>query len=106
MKAAIKSLKREKAPGSDNLLNEYFLETADIICSHLTDLFNGIFASGKFPESWTEGIIVPVFKKGDDTLPEKYSGITLVSCLSKLFTRVINQRLCTWVETYDKLSDA
>ena len=106
VKAAIKSLKREKAPGSDNLLNEYFLETADIICSHLTDLFNGIFASGKFPESWTEGIIVPVFKKGDDTLPENYRGISLVSCLSKLFTSVINQRLCTWAETYDKLSDA
>ena len=106
VKAAIKSLKREKAPGSDNLLNEYFLETADTICSHLTDLFNGIFASGKFPESWTEGIIVPVCKKGDDTLPENYRGISLVSCLSNLFTSVINQRLCTWAETYDKLSDA
>ena len=106
VKAAIKSLKWEKATGSDNLLNENFLETADIICSHLTDLFNGIFALGKFPESWTEGNIVPVFKKGDDTLPENYRGITLVSCLSKLFTGVINQRLCTWAETYDKLSDS
>ena len=61
VKSAIKSLKRSKAPGRDNLLNEYFLETADILCSHLTDLFNGNSASGKFPESWTEGIIVPVF---------------------------------------------
>ena len=95
-----------KSPGSDNLLNEYFLESADIICSHLTDLFNGIFTSGKLPESWTEGIIIPVFKKGNDSLPEIYRGITLVSCLAKLLTSVINQRLCKWAEANDKLSDA
>ncbi|MEW8546452.1 MAG: reverse transcriptase family protein, partial [Candidatus Thiodiazotropha sp.] len=106
VKAAINLLKQCKAPGRDNILNEYFLEAGDILCSHLVDLFNGVFHSGKFPDSWAEGIIVPVFKKGDDTLVENYRAITLVSCMSKLFTSILNKRLCTWAESYDKLSDA
>ena len=28
-------------------------------------LFNKIFELGYFPEQWTEGHIIPIFKKGD-----------------------------------------
>ena len=39
VKCAIKSLKRDKTAGSDNLVNEYFIEANDIIASHLVGLF-------------------------------------------------------------------
>lgn len=34
----VKALKREKSPGSDNLLNEYFIESIDISSSHICDI--------------------------------------------------------------------
>ena len=37
-------------------------------------------------------------KKGDPTLPGNYRGITLLSCVGKLFTGIINQRLNSWAE--------
>ena len=39
-------------------------------------------------------VIKPIYKKkGDIDDPDNYRGITLVSCLSKLFTAVLNARL-------------
>ena len=57
---AIKDLKRNKAPcPADNLLNEFFIETSDILIGHITDCFNIIFDSGHFPKVWSYGYIVP-----------------------------------------------
>ena len=62
---AVKTLKTCKATSNDYLLNEYFIDGIDILSSHLCDLFNSILNSGYFPDQWSEGIIVPVYKKGD-----------------------------------------
>ena len=61
---SIKSLKRNKACGSDRLLNEYFIESCDILAGHITEIFNIILNLGVFPEIWTKGITVPLHKKG------------------------------------------
>ena len=51
--------------GTDHIMNEYILESIDIIGSHLCDIFNAILSSGYFPEKWMEGVIIPLRKKGD-----------------------------------------
>ena len=46
-----------------------------------TKLFNTIFETGILSESWLEGIIKPIFKnKGDQSNPENYRPITVLSC--------------------------
>ena len=104
--SAVKSLKRNKAPGNDQLLNEYFVECIDILASHLCDLFNGILNSGYYPESWMEGLIIPLHKKGHKDDVNNYRGITLVSCLSKLFTTVLNKRIENFCSDNNSISDA
>ena len=106
VKTAIKSLKKSKSPGEDNVLNEYFIEAGDILITHITDIFNGIFNSRVFPEHWSKGIIISVYKKGDQTLADNYRAITLSSCMSKLFTSILNNRIYSWAEEHDKLLDA
>ena len=93
IETVIRSLKRNKAAAGDQLLNEYFIESADILSGHLVDLFNAILNSGFFPSQWSEGIIVPLFKKNDPNDVNNYRGITLVSCFSKIFTGILNNRL-------------
>jgi hypothetical protein len=61
---AVKSLKRGRYPGKDFLLNEYFIESIDILTSHICYIFNCLLDTGFFPDSWTEGIIIPLHKKG------------------------------------------
>ena len=44
-----------------------------------------MFNSGVIPESWSIGIIRPIYKnKGDPKNPDNYRAITLVSCLWKI----------------------
>ena len=55
---------------------------------------------------WSEGIVIPLFKKGDRNNVANYRGITLLSCLSKLFTTVINKRISSYCDRYNTVSDA
>jgi len=62
--------------------------------------------TGVFPDKWTEGIIVPFHKKEDLNNVNNYRGITLVSCLSKWFTTVLNQRIVSFCENNNVISEA
>ena len=42
-------------------------------------------------------MIIPVHKKGDKSDVTNYRGITLVSCISKLFTAVLNKRIAVFL---------
>ena len=65
-------------------------------------LFNVIFERGSFPESWTLGNIKPIFKnKGNPKDPGNYRPITLLSNFGKLFTAIMNNRLCKIADKYD-----
>ena len=66
-------------------------------------LFNKIFDNGCYPSDWLSGeiipYIIPLYKnKGDDTNPKNYRPITLLSCIGKLFTSILNDRLNKYSE--------
>ena len=57
-------------------------------------MFNVVLDTGIIPETWTTGISIPVYKnKGCQTDPDNSRAITLISCLGKLFTSIVNTRL-------------
>lgn len=76
--STIKQLKRNKAYGIDNLLNEYFIEGGDILSPYLCKLFNAVLDLGCFPDVWSKGIIISLFKRGDKKNVANYRGITLL----------------------------
>ncbi|MCG8046921.1 MAG: reverse transcriptase family protein [Candidatus Thiodiazotropha taylori] len=101
IKSSIKQLKNGASAGPDLLLNEFLKNGSNVMLNYLFNLFNKIFEIGYFPENWAEGFIIPVFKKGDKNDVSNYRGITLLSTVSKLFTRVLNNRLNDWAEQYN-----
>ena len=99
----IKKLKKDKASGEDGIINENIKYTAhQFINIHVYEkLFNLIFDGGIIPESWVIGKIKPIYKnKGDSSEPKNYRPITILSCLVKLFTSVLCNRLCTYSEYF------
>jgi hypothetical protein len=62
------------------------------------DIFKLILKSGKYPSTWRENFIKPLFKGGSTNDPSCYRGIAISSCLSKLFTRVLFNRLEKYLE--------
>ena len=74
----------------DCLLNEYFMETIDILLPFICDIFNAVLDSGVFPDSWSEGIVIPLHKKGDTNDVNNYGGITLLSCFFQIIHHCVN----------------
>jgi hypothetical protein len=68
-------------------------------------LFNKIFDTGIYPESWCKGTIVPIYKKGDPTNASNYRGITLVNIMSKIFSLCLRERLNKWFENENKFNE-
>ena len=50
------------------------------------------------PTEWRQGIVVPLHKDGDERDPMNYRGITLLSIVGKVFTRVLHNRLTKFAE--------
>ena len=103
---AINQLRNGASPGPDLLLNEFFKNGSETLVIYLHKFFNKLFQIGYFPENWSEGFIVPIFKKGDMNEVSNYRGITLLSTLGKLFTRILNNRLNKWAEEYNVYIEA
>ena len=99
LKKGIKSLKNGKASGHDKIVNEMLKSSNDMMISAYVKLFNIILDTGHIPDNWTIGIIKPIFKnKGSKNDTDNYRGITLLSCLGKLFTATLNTRLTNFLE--------
>ena len=100
IRRAINQLKTGRSGGPDKFLNEFFIHGATELLPYLYSLFNKILNLGYFPESWSEGFIVPLHKKGKLDDVNNFRGITLLSIVGKLFSRILNNRLTEWAEEY------
>ena len=102
----VAKLSNGKACGLDKILNEHIKSSLHIMMPIYHRYFTMILDSGKIPKSWTEGCIVPIYKnKGAHNNPENYRPITLVSCLGKLFTSLLNNRLQKFAEEFSLIQN-
>ena len=102
---AIKELKYGKSASGDDITNEMLKHGSSVFINALKKLFNHIFNDGKFPSCWNESYIVLLHKKGSKNDPANYRGISLTSCLGKLFNKVINARLLKYIDTRNLISE-
>ena len=67
------------------------------ILPFLVTIFNTILETKSYPEDWSCEIITPIHKSGENDNPDDYRGITINSCLSKLFNLLLTSRLTSFV---------
>ena len=99
----INNLKTNKAPGSDNIVPELIKYGGRTLKQELHVLMMKIWNEERLPEQWSEGIICPIFKKGDRLVCGNYRPITLLNITYKIFAILLNQRLTKLIE--NKLDD-
>ena len=58
----VRNLPNNKAVGTDCIRNEYLKSTLHLLLPSYVKIFHIIFDTGIFPESWTLGVIQPVYK--------------------------------------------
>lgn len=72
-----------KAPRDYGITNEHLMYANVLIIQCLQKLYNVIFTYGAIPKEWKRGLIVPIFKGGDN------------SCMYKL--RILKIRCKFWL---------
>ncbi len=102
---AIKETVSKKAPGCDGITNEILKQCQIVIVPILCEIFNRILQTGVYPDAWGEAIIVPIHKKGDVNNTDNYRGISLLSCTSKIFMKIVNNRLVNWAKVENKICE-
>ena len=87
----LRSMKLGKAAGLDGIEVEHLLYAHPLLIVMLRVLFNIMLIHGVVPQMFGNGIIVPIVKNknGDITSLDNYRGITVSTCLSKLFETCI-----------------
>ena len=90
---AIKRLKKGKGVGGDKVSAEMIVNGGEMLWGNLHTLLVKCWEEEFVPEEWTEGIIVPLYKEGDECDVGNYRGITLGSHIGKVFCSILKERL-------------
>lgn len=94
----ILSLKNSKAPGSDEISNEFYKDLTYDWIFFLYLFFNKIFETETPPDNWSKIYLKMLYKKRDREECLNYRGIALINCIAKIFTTIMNKRLESWAE--------
>ena len=86
------------------VINEMLKFGLNILVPAITKLFNLVLKSGNFPSAWNTNFQVPLFKKGDPLSCDNYRGISITSCLGKVFTSLLAERVQNFLSTNNMLS--
>ena len=103
---AVNSLKSGKAPGHDNLNVELLKANPELAATILTPLFTKIWEQEEIPSDWSRGVIIKIPKKGSLSDCNNWRGITLLSVPSKIFYKVIIQRITRAVDDIRRNEEA
>ena len=102
---AIRLCKNNKAPGVDHIPNEVIKHPN--IEKLLHRIFCYCFQNGIVPKLWLRSLIKPIPKGADKNpfLPLSYRGISLISCIGKVYSSILNSRLSVYLEENNILVD-
>ena len=104
IKEIIRSLKWKSSCGYDEVPLRILKISAPYIISPLIYLCNKSMTTGTFPTRLKYSQIVPVYKKGDKQELSNYRPISLLTSFSKIFEKIIYNRLYDHVTRYKILA--
>ena len=96
----VKRQKNGKAAGLDDLPYELYKNGGEVMIDRLTELFNCVWEKERVPRKWNECRVTLLHKGGHKSKNElrNYRPIALLNTVGKIFSAVLNERLCKWIE--------
>ena len=85
----MKSLKNETSSGHDGISIKLLKFLSPALVKPLSLIINQSLITGIFPEKLKRAKVLPLFRKGDETLIENYPPVSLLTPISKVFEKVV-----------------
>lgn len=102
----IHNMKNSYSMGEDNLSINLLKKCVNFIIAPLTYIINYSFNEGIFPNILKIAKVIPIFKKGDNTVLENYRPISLLSTISKIMEKIVYARMILFIEKHNILNSA
>ena len=97
----INRLKSKKSGTFMNIPAKQLKCTVDIISEPLMNIWNNeIIRNGYFPKTLKLADITPIFKKLENISVKNYRAVSVLPSISKLFEKIMQKQICTFVEKY------
>ena len=102
----LQHLSPHKASGCTAISNRVLRETAPVIASSLTHIYNLSLTTATFPSDWKPAIVCPIFKnRGEKSDPSNYRPISLLPAVGKVFDKLQSRSLCQFLMKNGLISD-
>lgn len=95
----ITKLKLSSSAGADNINSKVLKNTIFITSNILCYIFQQSLESGQIPDDWKVAKVTPLFKSGDQHLPQNYRPISLTSICCKLLEHIIASHIYNHLES-------
>ena len=106
VKKVITNLDLSKASGSDCIPRVVLNNCEPEVSYILAELFNMCLKESYFPDYWKVSSVVPVFKNIEErSTTINYRPVSLLSVVSKVFEKLVNNRIVDHLEKCDLFSD-
>ena len=104
---AMKEMK-DSAPGEDGVRLLYIREACEEVKEAVIGMVQFMFEkrADRWNESLKVGLIAPLYKKGDRSVPGNYRGVCLLAMGSRVLARVIAKRLRWWAEHMNLMDES
>ncbi|PJE78081.1 hypothetical protein CI610_02987 [invertebrate metagenome] len=89
----INNLDVNKASGPDGISHKMLKLLSSEIAIPLSFIFNYSLSSSIYPDNWKIAHVMPIFKANDASIVSNYRPISLLSCIGKLFERVVHKHI-------------
>ena len=106
-KKVIMNLDSSKASGPDCIPVVVLKNCEPELSYILTKNFNKCLKESCFPDCWKVSLVVPLFKNvGERSTAKNYHPVSLLSLVSKVFEKLVNNRIVDHLEKCGLFSDS
>ena len=99
----IHSLQLKKSPGHDNITSKLLKSCHMQIINPLSLIFNHSIETAVYPTQMKLAKVLALYKKQERYLPENYRPISLLSCLDKIFEKLLYSRFINFFTKHQLL---
>lgn len=100
IQAIVSKAKKNSSPGADEISYGILAKCPLPLFERLADIFNMCLETGHFPRPWKQASGVMIPKPGKDhSLAINFRPISLLSCMGKVFERILSSRITAMLDT-------
>ena len=100
----MRAAKRSLSSGPDSIPSIFWAKLSSSLCLPVSIIFSCSYKYSILPNDWKDATVLPLFKKGDPSLPANYRPISLTCTISKVMESMIRDNVMQYAQASNILS--